>query len=140
MASQSLGSALDALVTLIAGVAGVGGCARGPLGTNQIPTGQLPFIQIIEGGNAASHAITSTTQLRQPVLMQLSYNSTRTSENEAIAIYEAVIDALNADLSLGDTCISCIAGDSDPPLMFPTKGGGLHHRGFYAELTYWRDM
>ena len=61
-----------------------------------------------------------------------------TTDDELRDLYEAVIDAVNSDITIDGTCVKADWRSSDPPVIWPKDT----HKFFdlALDITYWREI
>lgn len=108
-----------------------------PFNSNEIHEGQWPAISIYEGGHRVIRELTSTTDIVLDVFLRMFHKGDDDFILGRTAMDE-MISAIEGNPQLDDQCISCLAIDGDPPILWPPKNG-IHIRDQLIEIRYRRD-
>lgn len=108
-----------------------------PVMSNELSASDYPAISIYEGPSRVKRELTSTVDIELDLVIRMFTNQDDDlSKGRDLA--DALISAIENDPQLTDTCISCLAIDSDPPVQWPVKDG-THIYDQLVTVTYRRD-
>jgi len=136
MATQALKTILAALVSqLDTDVGALNYVTDNAVEIDRIAPGKFPAAIITVGPSHISHAITSTNWITVLLNIRLA---TKSGQSELYDIWEAVLDSIADDPSIGGTCIKALVATSDPPVVWPK--GELFFGDCQVEVVYERDF
>lgn len=108
-----------------------------PFNSNEIKEDEWPAISIIEGGHRVTRELTSTVDIELDVFIRI-FHKGDDDLSKGRNIIDELISAIENNPQLDDQCISCLAIDGDPPIIWPVKNG-VHIRDQIATIRYRRD-
>lgn len=121
MPSQVRKTILDALVSQIdTDVAALNFVTREHRMSSDIADDEFPACVIWEGPTRLRHDITQETDIELDVACMIMVKDDPDSAQD---IWEAIIDSLNGDPTIGGTCLFCLARTGDPAIFWPVAGG-----------------
>jgi len=116
MVVQARKTILNEMVSQIdAAVAAFGSVLEGPLGTNDLSNSAFPVCIVWPVGGAARSNVTPTQEFDTFFNVQIVVDSSSTTDT-LLDLDEAVVDAINADVTLNGSCIFCDVRDDDTML------------------------
>ena len=138
MTSMNRKDIIAGLVTLLdAEVEGLGGVDAETRSVAELSESGYPHAIVIEGPTRAGGFVTKTEQLFMTLKVEI-YCDSDSSDNDLRDLSEAVIDAVNSDLTLGGTCIICNFMSMGRPQFWPQDS--FKYIDVFFEVQYWRDI
>lgn len=83
------------------------------------PSGQFPVCVVRIGGFAHNRNLTRTEGIDAQIIIAILGLESTTSD-QMQDLYEATVDAINTDLTLGDTCIKALTSTAEQSQEWPT--------------------
>ena len=136
--TQDLKDIRDALVTQIDNeVAAFNLVTDDERHTRAYGSSSYPLCIVRAGNRRHSAFVTSPESIDIDMLIRI-IGSGKTTADELTDMYEATVDALNTDLTLGGTCIKSVYVNADPPMLWPQDQKIIMDA--MITVTYWRDI
>ena len=99
--------------------------------------GQYPACIILDGPAQSGTMICKTQELVMDLKARVIADID-TSDDEVRDFFEAIVDAVNTDISLGETCLSCLWKSDELVSIWPS--GTRKFMDVAFAVTYWRDF
>jgi len=138
MASQSIKTIKAALVTQIdTEVDGFKLVTDVLRHSDHYGSGKYPICIIRLGGFAHNKKLARTESIDVQILISIIGKGTTTSD-QLEDLYEATVDAINTDLTVGETCIHALTTEADMASVYPRDQKFILNAMILC--TYWRDI
>lgn len=100
-------------------------------------SGKYPICIIRLGGFTHNKNLTRTESIDVQILISIIGKQTTTSD-EIEDLYEATVDAINTDLTIGETCIHAMTAEAEAAAIYPRDQKFILNAMILC--TYWRDI
>lgn len=107
-----------------------------PLDHTKVPDGAYPIVRVTRGRTTYNNFITATQEGFLTVDVRVMAKAV-TTDDQMDDYEQDIIDAINTDSTLGETCLSCFVMGSDPPDL--DESNNYKYTIIQFAARYWKD-